>query len=254
LSADSSYCYKNVDTAATPPSSSENTVAAPYFNYGAYGSVIYSPGYDIGGFGPFTLISLSNTFWNNATESFALGPNNRTALWATTTTDSQQVGFTVCITAPVSGTYYVGCFGDNYIQILADGVYVVSMNVTNMAAYFEANGYPGIGPAVTFYLWHIYPVVLTAGTHVIEIIGNNVVGPAAMGAEIYNATSAQIQSATSYVDLGAELIFSTKDFIGQPVQIGSGGIGYSCPAGSSLVLCSGPAFCRQVLTTSIISC
>ena len=62
-------------------------------------------------------------------------------------------------------------------------------------------------------------------------------------------------AATSYTDLGSKLIFSSKDYIGQPVQIGTGGVGYTCAAGgSSLVLCDGTPYCLQLLTTSTVPC
>lgn len=254
LSIDASYCYKINTTAATPPDSPENTVATPYHTYAAYGTVVYNLGYDPGGFGSFTLIPLSNTFWNNQVGNTIAGPNNRTGLWAAVTAANQDVGFTACVTLPDDGIYYIGCFADNVIKIKLDGVTLVDMNVTNMAAYFEANGYPGIGPFVTFYFWHVYPIALPAGTHVIEIIGHNYSDVAAMGGEIYNASLSDLISAHSYVDLGAKLIFSTKDYIGVPIQIGSGGIGYECPTGYSLVLCDGPAYCKQIITTPTISC
>ena len=254
LSVDASYCYKINTTAATPPSSPLNSVAAQFSTYAGYGTVIYNLGFNIGGYGPFTLIPLANTFWSNTGLSFTQGPNNRTGLWASTTTDNQDVGFSTCVTLPVAGIYYVGCFGDNRIRINVDGNNVLNMDVTNMAAYFSANGYPGIGPFVTFYFWHVYPISLPAGTHVIEIIGHNDTLQAAMGTEVYNATAAQLIAATSYVDLGAALVFSTKDHIGEPLEIGSGGSGYTCPDGYSLILCDGPAYCTQTLTTPTVSC
>lgn len=255
LSLDGSYCYQTNTTLATPPTSSDITAASPYFNYGAYGSVIYNPGYSIDGYGSFTLINVTNPFWINNPENTTNGPNNRTALWASTGPGvNQDIGFTKCVTLPNDGVYYVGCFADNYIRINVDGTPIVVMNPLTMASYFEANGYPGIGPSVTFYFWHIYPITLTTGNHVIEVIGHNDSGPAGMGAEIYNATSAQIRAATSYGSFGSQLIFSSKDYFGQPVQIGTGGLGYTCPSGYSLVLCDGPAYCTQTLTTPIITC
>jgi hypothetical protein len=77
------------------------------------------------------------------------------------------------------------------------------MDPVAMADYFDTHGFPGIGEDLTFKFWHIYPVNLSAGDHVIEIIGHNDASVAAMGAEIYNLTSAQIQAATSYGIMGS---------------------------------------------------
>lgn len=261
LSPDGTYCFQTNTTAATPPSSPQNTVAETLSNYTQYGTLIFNPGYNINGTGSFTQISYTNSFWVNGAgwpsgsgTTTSAGPMNRSGLWSATTTSNQDVGFTICITVPTGGVYYVGMGADNYASIALDGNVLVQMDPTVISAYLNANGYPGVTVASTFDFWFIYPVTLTSGNHVLTVIGHNVSGPAAMGAEIYNLTSSQIQSVTSYGTMGAGLIFSTKDYIGQPVQIGTGGGGYTCPSGYSLVLCSGPAFCTQTLTLPTQPC
>lgn len=254
LSDDQTYCFQENTTVATPPTSAENTVAVTRAEYAAYGSVIYNPGYVVGGYGPFNLITLSNSFWNNQSLTTTNGPANRTGLWASGGSAVPDVGFTVCVILPSDGVYYIGCFADNKIKITVDGNTVVDMDVPAMGTYFEAHGYPAIGALVSFRIFHIYPISLTMGNHILEVIGHDDGGFQAMGAEIYNATPSDLIAATSYGDLGAKLIFSSKDYIGQPVQIGTGGVGYTCPDGYALVLCDGPAYCRQVLTTPIIAC
>jgi hypothetical protein len=254
LSMDETYCYQNVDTAATPPSDQEVTVAKPSTEYGPYGTLVYDPGYSIDGYGSFTQIPTSNAFWINGPINNTDGPNNRTALWATTEEDNQDVGFTVCVNLPEDGIYYCAGMADNYLKIILDGTPIVVMDPIAMGTYLDTHGFPGIGAFSTFRLWHVYPVQLTAGSHVLELIGHNDSSIAAMGAEIYNATLSDLISATSYTDLGEELIFSSKDYIGEDVQIGTGGVGYTCPDGYSLTLCDGPAYCRKVLTTGLVAC
>lgn len=266
LAPDDTYCEQVNTTAATPPSAGENTVAAPYQTYSEWGTLIYAPGYNVNGTGPFTQIPFFNPFWVNGPGypnepgNTIDGPMNRAALWATTLADNQTIGFTVCVTVPETKTYYVGMGGDNLPFIKLDGNLVVQMDPNAMGAYLAAAGYPQIlifpnaASESTFNWWHIYPVVIPAGVHVLEMSCSNTFGPAGMAAEIYNATISEIMSATSYGDLGAKLIFSTKDLIGQPVQIGTDGIGYECPDGYSLVLCDGPAYCKQILTSPTIDC
>lgn len=259
LSDDETFCFQINTTTATPPSSPENTVAKSFSGYSAYGSLIYDPGYNVNGTGTFVQINFANTFWVNgsgfpsASGSTVDGPLNRTGLWSTTTADNQTIGFTVCVELPENGTYYIGMGADDFCTVRVDGNTIIEQDVFAMNAYLSANGYPGT-LASTFRFWHIYPVALTVGTHVLEIIGNNLVTLAAIGAEIYNLSSAQIQAATSYVSMGSGLVFSTKDHVGEPVQVGSDGIGYTCPDGYSLVLCDGPAYCTQTLTTPTIAC
>jgi hypothetical protein len=261
LSDDLTYCFQTNTTAATPPASPENTVAKTNTNYGLFGTLIYDPGYNIDGSGTAIQINPSNSFWVNGTgypsgsgSTTVDGPNNRTGLWSITTLNNQDVGFTICVDAPTDGTYYVGSFADNFIIIDVDGVNVLTMIPTAMRDFLNSNGFPGQDLQVTFRWWHIYPISLTAGFHVINVTGHNDTSVAAMGVEVYNLTSAQLQAATSYVAMGSGLLFSSKDFIGQPVQIGTGGFGYTCAAGYSLVLCDGPAYCTQTLTTAIIPC
>lgn len=263
MSGDETYCYQINTTAATPPSSPENTVAKPFAGYGTWGTLIYDIGYNINGTGTFTQISFANTFWVNGSGYPNLsgttgnGPLNRSALWSITELTPQTIGYSACITLDEPGTYYVGAAADNYSSIYLDGNLLLQMDPVAMSTFLAANGYPlatTYPTESTFRFWHIYPVQLQAGTQVLEIIGTNTGSIAAMGAEIYSASAAEIISATSYVDLGSDLIFSTKDVIGDPVQSGSDGIGYSCPVGYSLVLCDGPAYCTQTLTTATIPC
>lgn len=257
LSDDGTYCYKTGTTTAIPPSSSENTVAKTNTDYSVCGSYIFDPGFNTNGTGTASQITLSNSWWRNGPglcvvpQATNQGPMNRCALWATTEAPSQQVGFSVCITVTETKTYYMGVGADNFMIIRVDGNTILSQDASAMDAQF---GTPS--QTAPLRVWCIYPIILTAGTHVVELIGQNfpdpIPNPAAMGAEIYDNTPAEIAAATSYA--GLNLVFSTKDYVGQPVQIGSGGIGYTCPPGYSLILCDGPAYCTQTVTTSVVPC
>jgi len=270
LSADSSYCYTMSEVPATPPTNSQNavTVSGPNnYYYGIFGTLIFNPGYNINGTGSFTQIPYTNSFWVNGagypahpSASNTAGPLNRSGVWSTTVASPQTIGFSVCVTLASDGVYYVGFGCDDFGQINIDGVTVVSQDRTALKAYIQANGYPypvGLDPnQVTFNFWYIYPVSLTAGTHVIEIIGNNtsgtVAGAADIGCEVYNMTPSAIASVTSYAAMGAGLVFSSKDFVGMPIQVGSGGIGFSCPSGYSLKLCDSPPSCVRLVTTPVL--
>lgn len=260
ISSDETYCFFEIVTAATPPSSPENSVAVNHMDYTAWGSLIYDSGFNINGTGTFTQIPYVNGFWVNGTgyptgsgTDTVQGPLNRTGLWSTTTTGSSQtIGFSVCVTVPLDGVYYIGTGSDNYTSINVDSINIITMDPVAMGAYLSANGYPGVGVESTFRFWHIYPVFLNAGTHILEVIGNNISSVASIGVEIYNASSSDLQAATSYIGLGAKLIFSSKDFIGSPIQLGSDGIGYSCPSGYALDLCGSPIVCTRFVKTPIL--
>jgi hypothetical protein len=270
LSSDDSSCFYILETPATPPTNSQNAeliVGPNNYYYGIFGTLIFNPGYAMDGTGSFTQIPYSNTFWVNGpgypsypSTSQVLGPLNRCGVWSPTVLAPQTIGFSVCIEAPVDGTYYVGMGCDDYGQINVDGVTVVAQVKADLLAYFAANGYPtpiGLDPnQICFNFWYVYPVALTAGSHVIEIIGNNtsgtVYGAATVGCEVYNLTPAEITAATSYAAMGAGLIFSSKDYAGMPIQVGSAGIGFSCPSGYSLKFCDSPPSCVQIVTTPVL--
>jgi hypothetical protein len=248
LAPDGSYCYLIEETAADAPTGGtpESTVAATEDVYSSVGSYIYDPGYATTGVGTWTQIPLSNGFWVNGpgdggNHTTTDGPLNRSGLWTTSELSNQDIGFAVCIDLTDSSTYYIGIGGDNKCRIMIDGAVIVDQDVAAIGAATTWSS------AATFKIWHIYPVTLSAGPHTIELIGHNDGGAAALGAEIYHNTDAEIMAATSYVDLN--LIFSTKDYRGQPVQLGSDDLGYTCPTGYSLATCEEPVVCRRILTT-----
>lgn len=252
LSLDGSYCYKIEETAATAPTGGENSVATTYASYSTCGSYIYNPGYAINGTGIATQISLSIPFWKNggtcADNNTTDGPLNRTGLWAPSPMDNQDIGFSVCIDILSTKTYYIGLGCDNYAIVNIDGNNIITQDATALGVQYS------VGPSATFKVWHIYPITLTAGSHVIELIGHNVTSNATIGAEIYDGTAADISGSASYSDLGSHLIFSTKNYRGYPIQLGTGGVGYTCPSGYSLVACDIPYKCRRVDTTGTITC
>ncbi len=240
LSEDGTYCYLDETTAATPPSASETAVTVTNAFFTRCGTMVLDPGYTLNGNGSFQNIGYDVNFWNNNggtgdqcnNGNLVDGPMNRNAVWATTTLDNQTVGFTFCIDVPETKTYYIGVGFDNYGQISIDGNVILLID----------NDSPN--PLEN---WLIFPVELLAGSHVIEVIGINGVStppnPGAIAVEIYNNTRDEILESTSYGDL--DVLFQTADYVGEDIQIGSDGIGYTCPDGYSLVLCDGPAYCTK---------
>lgn len=260
-SSDGTYCYQDLTVAATAPTNPENTVAKTFGGYGSWGTLIYDNGYNINGTGTFTQIPYSNGFWVNGTGYPSLGspalngPLNRSGLWATTMGPTQTIGFTYCLEVPAPGVYYIGVAADNYISIDINGTNVLTMDIPAMTSYLASHGYPlssTYSGECAFRFWHIYPVSLTVGTKIINVKATNTGDIAAMGAEIYDATMAQLISATSYP--ASRVLFTTKDYRGQPVQIGTDGAGYTCPTNYNLVLCDGPAYCKRTLTSPLIPC
>lgn len=249
LNGDNTYCYVVEDVPATPPTggTAVTAVAARNVAYGTCGTAIYST-YNLDGTGSF--VKTIPSFWSNGpgncvNNSISLGPLNRAGIWTSSPSSMQTIGFSVCIDIPFSKKYYIGVGCDNYAIIKVDGVTIIEQDENALSTLHNAVG-------ASFKVWHIYPITLTAGPHTLEVIGFNGSGPAAFGAEIYDNTAAEIAFANSYSNLN--LVFSTKDYVGQPIQLGSGGQGYSCPPGYSLASCEVPFVCRRVVTVNTIPC
>lgn len=250
LSPDSSYCFYEISTAATPPSGTPDTLVQKQFaSYSTCGSYIYSPGYNVNGTGTSAQISLANAFWKNGgtcvDNTTTDGPLNRAGLWANTTMSDQDIGFGICLNFSVPTLIYVGIACDNYGIIKLNGTTIVQQDPVALAIQ-----YPSAGALVCFRIWHIYPVMAPAGSSILEVLGHNVSSVAAVGMEIYNNTPAEIAAATSYS--GLNLIFSSKDYFGQQVQIGTQNAGYTCAPGAALSSCSSPFECVQRFVTPVL--
>jgi len=251
LSDDESYCFYEIVTDAIPPSGSPDTlVSVQYASYATCGSYIYEPGYAVDGTGPSNQISLANPFWVNGAgacvdNNTSDGPLNRSGVWASSPQDNQDIGFGVCIDIAETKTYYIGIGSDNYGIIKLDSQIIVQQDPAALAIQ-----YPLAAGLACFRIWHIYPVVIAAGSHILELLGHNVTSVAALGCEVYDNTDAEIIAATSYGDLN--LIFSSKDYVGHQVQIGTQNAGYSCPAGAALSTCSSPFECVQIVKTPVL--
>jgi len=247
LSPDGTYCYQIDTVAATPPSGSLDTlIAKSAIQYSTCGTYIYASGYNVDGTGTSTQIPLTNPFWFNGVGSCADGNTNdgamnRCAVWTTSTTDNQDIGFSVCLNLTEEATYYIGIGADNYGIIKIDGTTIIQQSESALNTKYSVTG-------ACFKVWMIFPVHLTAGIHYIELYGHNVSSAAAVGMEIYNNTSAEIIAATDYTDLN--LIFSTKDEVGNPAYLGTNG--YVCPNGYSVAACESPIVCTKVLTADTI--
>lgn len=251
MSSDHSECTMTSIVDATPPTDSQNAVNQTNGNYSLYGTFIYNPGYNSDGTGTSTQIPISNGFWINPTADLTDGPLNRCGIWNASPASDQTIGYSICLTFEEDTTVLVGLGTDNYGIISVDGNDVVTQNPTTLAVQYNTQ-FPGIGAFVTFRIFHVYPVLIPAGTHVLQAVGYNVSGPAAMGMEVYNISAAALPSIISYAAMGANLLFSSKDFIGQPIQSGNQGIGYGCPDGYSLNACDSPVTCISIITTPVL--
>jgi hypothetical protein len=280
-SPENNYCFK--DTVAVLNSTGCFKICAGDVNtgnYSVFGTNIYQPGYSINGTGTVAA-NLTNDLWQyNAGSCGAMdkttpavgkykstedslaqahnlqnqaqlnmgsnpctsidtvrtnfcGPLHRTGIWSCTDGDGNPVGvwlgFSRCITVDSTKTYYLGIAADNLFRFKIDGNIIVQKLSTT-----DVNN---------FRYWHVYPITLSAGTHIIEMEGQNAGSDAAFGAEIYDNTFAQLTAATNISQLN--ILFSTQNMIGQNFDLGR----YTCPEGYALSVCDeeGIPFCRKIV-------
>lgn len=244
---DSDTCYRISTTGATPPATPINLVSVGLDQYSRFGTKVFDTGYDIDGTGVISTVLVGTHLWENIDYDAADGPMNRCALW--TNIGSQPlntwVGFAECLTGTTeTKTYYVGTGGDNFYRIVLDGETIVN-------SFLQG----GIPLEEMYRYWHLYPVEIGAGTHVIEVYGLNLHFQAGFGCEIYDNTLEEIMSATTYEELSVVFTTSGKTTatIVQDLEGNYMTSGYTCPSGYTYSECSGTCveyvFCESSALT-----
>jgi hypothetical protein len=206
--------------------------------WGNRGPAIFDPGYSVGGIGTHTLIPSPSGFWPARVNAIAVWDvvNDPIDVW---------VGFKQCITVTTTKTYYVAVCADNDILIQLDGVTIleISSAIDNVA--FTSQFVPPLtfiapGSGV-FQLMGIYPITISAGTHVLQVSGRNSAGPGMLAMEIYDATAAAIIAATNTTPLNIVFTTQGKTTFNNTV--------YACPAGYTTIAGATPCdlpVCRTV--------
>lgn len=158
--------------------------------------------------------------------------------------DGPELGFDFCVNITETKQYLIGIAGDNKVKLYVDGV----LNV-----FLEPGG---AGQTATFNYWHVFPITLTTGQHIIRLAGINIGNTqAAFAGEIYDIDIATFQAnltdpavgvgncGNTPADLEPYIVFTTRDFIGEdipnPTQPGV----WQCPDGSTPDYCTGIPEC-----------
>lgn len=158
--------------------------------------------------------------------------------------DGPELSFEYCIEIAESKQYLIGIAGDNKVKLYVDGILNVFLNA------------PPSTSTVPFNYWHVFPITLTAGTHIIRLSGINTdFTSAAFAAEIYNIDLATFQSTltipalglgncgNTVSDLEPYIIFSTENMIGLNVPDPNTPGEWECPEGYTLDECDGVPVC-----------
>lgn len=198
----------------------------------------------------------SNNFWGNCnganpyafpcTGSSNSGRLNAIGVWSALgggDPHNEWIGFTTCVTVPETGIYYIGIGSDESSRFSIDGV-------------LFANLAPGSFDEWS--VWRVFPVLLTAGDHTIEMEGLNASGPGGFGAEIYKVPNDDVNllmAVTSEIELAPYLIWNTKQIadVGGFFDLGED-TGCECPEGYALSNCNGYLECITTDTVPFLPC
>ena len=229
-------CYRITTSAATAPVSPLPVVTNGESYYSGNGTRFYNVGgYTVSGNSPTNTYAATSTtefVWDSGGSS-SLGPQNRSGIWASTGSSALPyqtwLGFSVCLTGITeSKTYYVGIGGDNNFRLSLDGITLLN-----------TKGGPYDGSTQAFQYWHVYPVVIGAGQHTLEVWGLNNTSQGGFGCEIYNNTLSELTAATVYNDLN--VLFTTSGQSLFTVVQSTGGTylssGYTCSSGYTYSVC-----------------
>ncbi|MFC0773041.1 hypothetical protein [Terrimonas alba] len=170
--------------------------------------------------------STGGEFQALAVEEFK-GPLNRAGIWACNPNRplNTWLGFSSTFYTSQAKTYYIGIGGDNHFRVKIDNNLFAQDTLTNLE---------------NFRVWHLFPVYLDSGTHTIVMEGRDLGVAAAFGAEIYDNTLSQLDTASSYNSIN--LIFSTKNMVGQQFQVGDA----TCPTGYTKIAQDSSCLCRKI--------
>ena len=177
----------------------------------------------------------TNPLWGDGT--ILNGRLNNVGIWTTNAPNpiNEWIGFSFCVNLTNTQTYTIGYGVDDLGEIYIDGELVISLQ----------SGF-------NFTPWYLFPITLSAGTHIIEMYAKNLLTSASMGAEIYSADTDVISGFTSTTQLDPYIVFTTADYIGETWEIGENS-GYSCPTGYSLSTCSPIISCVLIENQPCIS-
>lgn len=234
LPYDDTRCYRTNTTSPTPPSSPLNVVRVSESFYSEFGTRFYNNGFNVNGTGTYAATSSTIPIWDSGNSTIQ-GPLNRCGIWTSSGTPAPPfntwIGFSVCLEGiEETKTYYVAVAGDNNFRITLDGDTIVN---TKDGPYDDSVN--------AFKYWHVYPVEIGSGTHILEVWGLNNGSYGSFGCEIYDNSLSELTGATSVGDI--DIIFSTSGYTQFTVVQDTNGnylsSGYTCPSGYVYSVCDG---------------
>ena len=193
------------------------------------------------------------------------GRLNIAGIWATGWPDDEWLTVEFCIDISATKTYIFAIAGDNKIRANITSTTfnggVTDLNLVNLWDTSTANGTGGETTQVPFKTWHMFPITLPAGSHIIKLSGRNNDSARSFGAEVYDIavgnagdvwpaqqTMRALMTSTTVgvTDLAPFIIFTTESLKTTPPLLIAGfgqTITWSCDPGGTLDFCNGVPQC-----------
>jgi hypothetical protein len=249
---DKTKCFKIFTEPASVDESLIVTEAYENVEFGENGYLIYNIN-DYDAFGNSISTNYAHEGWSVNVTGIPNTPNiqfwtermNQTAVWVSgfdfwpDPNYPDYVSLCKQINLYESKYYYFGIGANDDITVILDGVALVNQ---------LGSGPPPFPPSVfddNFKIWHIYPVFLNSGPHMIELKGFNRSSRGAFSFELYNSDINQLKVATNPLDL--DIIYSTQDYRtagpSHNVQFCSN---YTCPSGSGYIYDPDEMVCKFI--------
>ena len=197
-----------------------NSAASAFVDYGTFGVKLYSS-YNIDGSGTSTNYlcndaggTYTGTYFTNPNNNSTDGRLNQVGLWSGSQNYVGTGSLSFGIYAPTTKDYFIGVGCDNYAEVYLDGILKVGQTANR-------------GSTDNFKYWHIYPINITAGVHLLRVQGVNNAGgvsnPGSVGIEVYNNTAGELATVIgnspngSSTPSGLNVLYSSKDYRGAGV-------------------------------------
>lgn len=194
------------------------------------------------------------------------GRLNASGIWATGYGINQWLTVEFCINISSEKTYIFAIAGDNQIRAsITSSTFNGGVTDLNLVNLWCSNSPAGTSPSSsltnTFKYWHMFPITLPAGSHVLKLAGYDLGVSAAFGGEIYDIPignpgdiwpaqqtlrALMTSSSVAFSDLEPFIVFSTKNLVTTPpLVIAAPGqtITWTCPEGYTLDFCNGVPAC-----------
>ena len=203
-----------------------------------------------------TLSNVNNTIFDSQWTTTE-GRLNQTSIWPTGYPNDEWFTVRFCLNITVPKTYIIGIACDNQARIsITSDTFPGAATELNLVNLWDSNsptGVPTTQSGFPFNYWHMFPIDLPVGDHVIKLAGYNIGDTSAgLGTEVYDISVTDMlalmaSTTATTADLEPYIMFTTRELIQEPPlkvpAIGQTGTNYTCPYGTTFTDCYGVPQC-----------